>query len=313
MVYYFTGSFNHFFMKKIIPIIVLTFGWSLAFTQTNTWMGSEDTDWHKRCNWSLDVVPTCAHDVVVPNTSNKPIVSGIASCKSIEIQSSAGALVTIQSSIGAMLQIETCPTAITTNTGCIGPISATLTYSPSQANPGVPNPAFGTFTQLLHVIDPGSVTEIQKQCRVVIHNITGGDGGPYTVNFDNVNYGASAVNLGFGNSAVNVDLYWGTNYNGAQGSPNSGAQSFNGSFPSSAVATGVTGAGWAAAGATIKWSGVPTADHLVAHSFSGSVTISDGSGTSFTITLPGGSEGATGAGTTYNDNWTLDISGFIPP
>lgn len=286
----------------------------LAIGQTNTWTGAEDTDWHKDCNWSLNIIPSCAHHVIVPNTSNKPVVSGIASCKSIDIQSANGALVTVQSSSGAVLQIETCPTTNTISGGCIGPITASLTYSPSQANPGQPDPTAGIFTQLLHVLDPGSVTEIEKQCRVVITNIAGGDGGPYTVNFDNVSYGASAVNLGFGHTAVNVDLYWGANYNGWHGSPNAATQPFNGSYPSSAIATGVTSTGWAAAGATIKWSGVPNANHYVSHTYSGSVTIADGSGTSLTITLPGGSEGATStSGTTYTDTWPIDISGFIPP
>lgn len=303
-------------MRKtiILSILILISTGQFTFGQTNTWTGAEDTDWHKECNWSLDLVPTCSHDVVVPNTSNKPVVSGIASCKSIDIHSSNGAIVTVQSSSGARLQIQTCPTTNTISSGCIGPITASLTYSPSQANPGIPNPSAGTFTQLLHVLDPGSVTEIEKQCRVVINNIVGGDGGPYTVNFDNVNYGASAVNLGFGNTATNVDLYWGVNYNGWHGSPNAGAQPFNGSYPPSAVVSGVTSAGWAAAGATIKWTGVPNANHFVSHSYSGSVKISDGSGTSLTITLPGGSEGATsGSGGTYTDTWPINISGFIPP
>jgi len=43
-----------------------------AFSQPIRGPGATDNDWHKACNWSLNLIPTCAHDVVIPNTSNKP-------------------------------------------------------------------------------------------------------------------------------------------------------------------------------------------------------------------------------------------------
>ncbi|PCJ85562.1 MAG: hypothetical protein COA57_07400 [Flavobacteriales bacterium] len=91
---------------------------STGMAQTNTWTGNTDTDWHKSCNWSLNAIPTCAHDVVIPNVVNDPIITGIAHCNTIDIQSSTGALLTINSSGSGLLEVTTCPTAATDNGGC---------------------------------------------------------------------------------------------------------------------------------------------------------------------------------------------------
>lgn len=62
-------------------------------TGTITWTGSVDTDWNTACNWSPASVPTATNDVVIPNTTNKPIINTAAVAKSVEVQ--AGAVLTI--------------------------------------------------------------------------------------------------------------------------------------------------------------------------------------------------------------------------
>jgi hypothetical protein len=80
---------------------------------TLTWTGASDSDWHKACNWSPQVVPQQCNTVVIPFTTNQPVVSQVAACKDIWIYTTNGALLTVNN--GANLQIETCPVAITLN------------------------------------------------------------------------------------------------------------------------------------------------------------------------------------------------------
>ncbi|MEP3388412.1 MAG: T9SS type A sorting domain-containing protein [Reichenbachiella sp.] len=55
--------------------------------QTNTWDGdAADGNWNSPTNWSLDVVPTVAHDVVIPNgITNTITVNTAAVCSSLTI------------------------------------------------------------------------------------------------------------------------------------------------------------------------------------------------------------------------------------
>lgn len=110
---------------------------SLTISNSITWTGVVDSDWHKSCNWSPTVVPQCCSSVIIPFTSNQPFISGVAACKDISIYTTDGAKVTIAT--GANLQIETCPTAITiVDCGTI-PIISTNTVNnitPTSASSG---------------------------------------------------------------------------------------------------------------------------------------------------------------------------------
>ncbi|HAN64863.1 MAG TPA: hypothetical protein DCQ34_00535, partial [Chitinophagaceae bacterium] len=54
--------------------------------QTNTWDGSSSANWNTASNWSLNQVPTAAHDVVIPNGITATInVNTAAVCKSLTI------------------------------------------------------------------------------------------------------------------------------------------------------------------------------------------------------------------------------------
>ncbi len=64
-------------------------------TGTLTWTGAINTNWNQACNWSPASVPAVGNDVVIPNTTNDPIIGASANAvaKSVEVQS--GALLTI--------------------------------------------------------------------------------------------------------------------------------------------------------------------------------------------------------------------------
>ncbi len=58
-------------------------------TGTLTWTGAVDTDWNTPCNWSPSSVPTATNDVVIPNTTNKPIINTAAVAQSVAVQAEA--------------------------------------------------------------------------------------------------------------------------------------------------------------------------------------------------------------------------------
>ncbi len=64
-------------------------------TGTLTWTGAISTDWNLACNWSPASIPSAGNDVVIPNTTNDPVIgAGIAAlAKTVEVQT--GALFTI--------------------------------------------------------------------------------------------------------------------------------------------------------------------------------------------------------------------------
>ena len=75
--------------KFLLSLLLVCLSASLVTAQTNTWNGSTDTDWHKPCNWSLNAVPTCNHDAVIPTVTNYPIINNVAHCRTLTINSAA--------------------------------------------------------------------------------------------------------------------------------------------------------------------------------------------------------------------------------
>ncbi|MEO1260814.1 MAG: MopE-related protein [Bacteroidota bacterium] len=70
--------------------IELTFD-NTSTTTTRTWNGFFGTDWTEDCNWTPSGVPQSTDDVVIPNTTNKPVIDGTtsASVKSVKIKGEA--------------------------------------------------------------------------------------------------------------------------------------------------------------------------------------------------------------------------------
>ena len=97
------------------------------FSQTVTWNGSTDNDWHKPCNWTPSAaVPACTDNVVIP-TAKTINVSGIAHCKTIAIQGTAIVNITGTGQL-EVSDINACVGTETTNAGCP---SANLLPNPS--------------------------------------------------------------------------------------------------------------------------------------------------------------------------------------
>jgi uncharacterized protein (TIGR02145 family) len=99
---------------------------------TLTWSGTVDTNWHKPCNWNPQFVPKCCNNVLVPFTSNQPVVSGIAAAEDVTINSTSGAVIRVNA--GANLQVGVCPITIT-QTACpsLAVITTTAVSSITQA------------------------------------------------------------------------------------------------------------------------------------------------------------------------------------
>ncbi|WP_191963380.1 beta strand repeat-containing protein, partial [Flavobacterium luteum] len=71
---------NNSFSVAIL-LLSLLFGIT-ASAQTNTWDGSSSSNWNTAANWSLNLVPTSAHDVVIPNGVTATItINTSAVCK----------------------------------------------------------------------------------------------------------------------------------------------------------------------------------------------------------------------------------------
>jgi hypothetical protein len=103
-----------------------------------TWTGLLSTDWNTACNWNPAWVPDLTTGkAIIPNTANKPVISGaIPDIKSVEIQSSA--LLTINN--GGTLNVRgdgglskgfTIAGGTVTNNGTINIESATNTAIPA--------------------------------------------------------------------------------------------------------------------------------------------------------------------------------------
>jgi hypothetical protein len=61
-------------LSTVFLLMTLFFA-SESFGQTNTWDGSSNSSWNVAANWSLNLVPTSAHDVVIPNGSTAALAT----------------------------------------------------------------------------------------------------------------------------------------------------------------------------------------------------------------------------------------------
>ncbi|RDB04277.1 hypothetical protein DVG78_18930 [Runella aurantiaca] len=104
-------------------------------TGTLTWTGGVDTDWNTACNWSPASVPTATNDVVIPATTNEPIIgSGTSVAQNITITGS-GASLTVN--VGATLTISSTTFSIQVNNAAElanrGTINLTISGSSAQS------------------------------------------------------------------------------------------------------------------------------------------------------------------------------------
>jgi hypothetical protein len=76
-------------MRKYLALIVSLLFAIHARSQTNTYTGASGGNWGTATNWSLGIVPTAAHDVVVPNNINIVVDVSTANCSTLTIQTGA--------------------------------------------------------------------------------------------------------------------------------------------------------------------------------------------------------------------------------
>src|SRR3972149_11788026 len=77
-------------MKKLFLLLfMLTISVGIM-AQTNTWDGSSSNNWNTAANWSLNLVPTSAHDVVIINGATIT-VNTAAVCASLSINTGSSA------------------------------------------------------------------------------------------------------------------------------------------------------------------------------------------------------------------------------
>ena len=126
-------------LESIVLILVFLSIDNQGFSQTSTWTGTTDTDWHKVCNWSPSSIPTSSDFVVIPDpaSGNYPVIEGNAQCKDLDITATSGNLEIKVTSGGnlcnASLNGGACTnTPILDNGGCISNF--------------LPNPSFENFS-----------------------------------------------------------------------------------------------------------------------------------------------------------------------
>lgn len=71
---------------------------TVTVTANKTWNGTSGTNWNTAANWTPSGVPTATEGVLIPNTTNKPIVSGGATALACSLNIQSGGILTINPS-----------------------------------------------------------------------------------------------------------------------------------------------------------------------------------------------------------------------
>ena len=75
-------------MKSLIPFVVACFFYFTSSAQTNTFTSTSNQNWTTVANWSLGVLPTSAHDVIISSGSTITINQNV-SVKTLTVQNTA--------------------------------------------------------------------------------------------------------------------------------------------------------------------------------------------------------------------------------
>lgn len=75
-------------LRFFISLAFFVFGSAGVLRAQNTWTGSVDTDWNTAGNWSFGV-PTATDEIVIPNVTNKPVISTAVLAFSIQVHNGA--------------------------------------------------------------------------------------------------------------------------------------------------------------------------------------------------------------------------------
>lgn len=183
------------------------------------------------------------------------------------------------------------------------PIVATLLISPSTLNPGGPDIDSGSFTQLLNTVQAGGhpISSMEKQIEVSMHNISGGDGGPYTVDYSGLGFAGTLIEECPGERFYGETPDVIRTYAGATGDSSSPIRT------GAAANADTLAGGLTHVAGKLDYSNDPGLNPLTQRGQSrllvtGSVTITDSSGGSAVFAVPQGNNGTfAGTGNTYQD------------
>jgi len=157
---------KNLFMRKrgiILSSICLLYNIFISHSvlaQTNTWNGSSNEFWNTAANWSLNEVPTSAHDVVIPNSLNVT-VNTAAVCASLTIEG-GNAANTITISSGQSLNISG---SIIINSGTTNGDHKTVAVGSGTLSCGSISMAVtGSFQKINRItISTGTVTAVLRR------------------------------------------------------------------------------------------------------------------------------------------------------
>ena len=68
---------------------------TVTVSANKTWNGSTGTNWNAAANWTPSGVPTATEGILIPNTTNKPIVSGGVPAVACSVNIQSGGLLTV--------------------------------------------------------------------------------------------------------------------------------------------------------------------------------------------------------------------------
>ena len=170
------------YLKTICLLLFLTYGASLHAQFEITWTGLANTDWNVPTNWLPLGLPTPAHNVIIPNEPNDPVISGGSTVTIKSLKITTGRL-TIQSN--ATLTIEDPDGKSIDNSGTITN-SGTIKRRDKMA---IMYPFI--IREVLRI--RGQSTSVQTGADIDANGLNISEGGSVTnsgtINIDRVNYG----------------------------------------------------------------------------------------------------------------------------
>lgn len=156
MKYYFAFTLSK---CRRLTILVASLGlifWHSGNAQTNTWDGSSNNNWNTAANWSLNVVPLPAHNVVIPNGATVT-VNTAALCNNFTINgggSTTSVTIAGTNSITATGAVVVNPgTGLAGNDRTFSVGAGTL----SCASINMPSPSFFNFNSTTLTVSSGTV------------------------------------------------------------------------------------------------------------------------------------------------------------
>lgn len=182
-------------MKKILLFVLTMMLVTVSFAQTNTWDGSTNNNWNTAANWSLNAVPTAAHDVVI-NINAAIQVDASPTINSLTISGSATVSLT-SNGAGQTITID--------NNGSSIALGSTLTLQGST----------GPGTRDMEIAFSGANRTMSIAGTLIVPNV--GDGTVYTSTGSLTTVTGTFRNLGgtITSSAANLSFSSGGTYDHA--------------------------------------------------------------------------------------------------